>query len=517
MKRFVPLASTLALLASLFGSPAMAAPLSATDHKILNALAEVSAVSAESGRTTWPGFNIATQPIVVYEKGRVAFLFNHPHPPRGFEPLPGAPGVLKGRAYVHWGSVPELDQVHDIAADLGGVKVAYLPYQYLAFNNEVQPTEFFSPLFAFYSKRTFASYIEFQQMAREFSRGYPTESAENTALATLENRILAVALQEKDSAKLQTYGRYFLAARKARDGKLNARVVRYEKLAESLEGAMRYTETELSAGGASRRHHPLAGMKWESEAEGLRQISARLEQPLDNDETRHARLSATGVALGLLMDRLGDIRWKAQVTSGTPITDAFAKAVKYGEYDSANLLASAKRTFGYDQMVAEAREGATRYPSSYTEFMKGAGTKIVVSGLPRVRDDHRDRLDMSKPGGEWMRMASNAPPIEVDAHTLLAYRLDAFNYRKGATDVALRETPVLMRSDDLSWPFENVTFFSGNQPVHLLLDGREIPVRDGVYPIRRGLKVSSGSNISLAIAQGTMRISGKEILLNIKR
>lgn len=515
MKRFANVAGLLVLLAPLFSSQAIAASLTPVDQKIFNALAEVRGVSLESKGAIWPGFDLGAQPIAIYQPGRGGFLFNHPKPPGGFQPVANVPANLKGRVYVRWGSVKEFDEARDLFVQFAGAKVAFLPYQYLTYDNDVQPREFFAPLFAAHTQQAFADFPEFRKIADGANKEYPTSSVENTALANLENKILSLALQEKDSRKLDDHARSFAAVRHSRHQKLDRKIARYESLAETMEGAMRYTETEYSAFGASSKHRPLPGMKWESEDEATRGIIGRLSQPLDSEETRRSRLSATGAALGLLMDRLGNRNWKGMVTGGNTLDETIVRVVKLSDKEAPRLAETAKQLYGYDQLYSAAKDSWTRFPSSYKDFMKSAGTRFTISGLPKVKDDGARDLDVRK-GGEWLRVGSPTPPIEIDGQTLFAYRMEVFNYRKGGVNVVLRETPLVMKSADLAWPFANLTFFLEPKDLKIEVDGREVALKNGDYAFKRDLKII-GDRLNVLATQGTLRVRDKEISLSIKR
>lgn len=515
MKRFAMVAGTLVLLAPMFSSPAIAASPTPVDQKIFAALAEARAVSLETKGAIWPGFDLGSQPIAIYQPGRGGFLFNHPRPPKGFEAVSNVPASLKGRVYVRWGTVPEFEKARDLNLQFAGAKIAFMPYQYLAYDNDVQPREFFAPLFAIYTQQNFADFAEFQRIADGASRDYPTGNVENTALANLENKILSIALQEKNAQKLDDHARYFAAVRHARHQKLERKFARYESLAETHEGAMRYTETEYSAYGASSKHKTLPGMKWESEDEATRGIIGRLSQPLDSEETRRSRLSATGAALGLLMDRLGNANWKGMVTSGNTMDEAIARVAKFSDKDGARLFATAKQLYGYDQLFAEAKDTWTRFPSSYKDFMNSPGTKVTITGLTKVKDSGGHELD-PKRGGEWMRVSSPTPPIEIDRQTLFGYRMDVLNYRKGGVNVVLRQTPVAMKSSDLSWPFSNVMFFLEPKSVKVELDGREQALKAGTYAFKRELKII-GEKVNVMATQGTLTVRDKDVTIHIQR
>lgn len=515
MKRFANVAGTLVLLAPLFSSQAIAASLTPVDQKIFQALAEVRSVSLESKGAIWPGFDLGAQPMAIYQPGRGGFLFNHPKPPSGFVPVADVPTNLRGRVFVRWGSVPEFDRTRDLFIQFAGTRLTFLPYQYLTYDNDVQPREFFAPLFAAHTQQAFADFPEFRRIADGANKDYPTGSVENTALANLENQILSLALQEKNARKLGDHARYFAAVRRSRHQKLARNVARYESLAETMEGAMRYTETAYAAFGASSRHRPLPGVKWESEEEAERAIIGRLSQPLDSEETRRSRLSATGAALGLLMDRLGSANWKGMVTSGNTMDEAIARVVKLGDKEASHLEATAKQLYGYDKLYSDAKDTWTRFPSSYKDFMKSSGTRFTISGLAKVKDDGGRELDPRK-GGEWMRVGSPTPPIEIDGQTLFAYRVEVLNYRKEKVSVVLRETPVVMKSADLSWPFANLSFFLEPRNLKIELDGREVALKNGAYTFKRGLKIV-GDRVNVTATQGTLKVKDREIALSVQR
>lgn len=502
----------LALLLSTSAGAASAAALTTTDRAILNALAEATAVSRDHQEALWPGFDLSHLPFALYDRGRLALLVNHPHPPGGFKPLDDVPAVLKGRVYQRAGALDALDRAQDLAVPLGGAKVAFVPYMYLTYDGQVQPREFIAPLFSAHTRQAFTDVQAFQRTAEAASRAYPSRNVENTTLANLENRILAIALLQQDAKKGKEYGRFFLAVRKSRHAMLDSRTARYEDFTERLEGALRYTEAAATQFGSSPKHHPLPGTRWDRETDANRLLIARLSQPLDNEETRKSRLSATGTAMGMLMDRLGDTGWKQRVTRGASMDGAFATAVGYRDRDTSSLFAEAKRRFAYDQLRAAAQDASVRFPASYKEFLKNPGAKITVTGLVRVSDSGSD-----KPGTDSVRMSAPNPPIEIDEQTLLAYRLDGFRYRKGTLGLQLRRTPMLMRSHSLSWPFEQIMFFADEEALRIELDGRPLALKDGAYAFKRGLKLTAGDRVSLTAAQGTLKVSGRDLSLQLKR
>lgn len=504
------MASALLLLTS--AGAASAASLTTTDRAILNALAEATTVSHGSKGALWPGFDLSMQPFALYDRGRLALLVNHPNPPRGFTPLAGVPAALKGRVHQRAGSLDALDRAQDLTVPLGGVKVAFIPYMYLTYDGQVQPREFIPPLFSAHTREAFAGVRALQQAAEAASRAYPSRNVENTALSNLENRILGIALLQNSPDKRREYGRFFLAVRKSRHAMLDGRIARYEDFTERLEGAMRYAETAATMLGASPGHHPLPGTRWEREANDDRMLVARLSQPLDNEQTRKSRLSATGTAMGLILDRLGDATWKQRVTKGASIPEAFAAGVGYRARDTGALFAEAKRRFAYDELRTAAQDATVRLPASYKEFLKNPGARITLAGLTRVTDSGTD-----KPGPDLVRMDSPNPPIEIDEQTLLAYRLDGFRYRKGGVGLDLARTPMLMKSHSLSWPFEQVVFFADDDALRVEVDGRRLSLQDGSYPFKRSLKLTAGDRIKLTATQGTLKVSGKELSLQIKK
>ncbi|MBO9541810.1 hypothetical protein J7643_14565 [bacterium] len=510
MRRIVPMAAGLLLLTS--AGTASAASLTTTDRTILNALAEATAVSGGSKGILWPGFDLSTQPFALYDRGRLTLLVNHPRPPQGFVPVADVPTLLKGHVHQRAGSLDALDRAQDLTVPLGGVKVAFIPYMYLTYDGQVQPREFIPPLFSAHTREAFAGSQVRQRMAEAASRAYPSRNVENTALANLENRILAIALLQSAADKRREYGRFFLAVRKSRHAMLDGRIARYEDATERLQGAMRYTETAATLAGSAPTHRPLPGTRWEREADDDRMLISRLSQPLDSEETRQSRLSATGTAMGLILDRLGDASWKQRVTRGASITEAFATGMGYRDRDTAALFAEAKRRFAYDELRTAAQDATLRFPASYKEFIKNPGARITVTGLVRVMDGGSD-----KPGPDLVQMDAPNPPIEIDEQTLLAYRLDGFRYRKGGIGLELKRTPMLMKSHSLSWPFEQVVFFADEDALKIETDGRRLPLQDGTYAFKRSLKLMAGNRVTLTATQGILKISGKELSLQLTK
>ncbi|MBT8241061.1 MAG: hypothetical protein KJN63_07525 [Acidimicrobiia bacterium] len=164
-------------------------------------------------------------------------------------------------------------------------------------------------------------------------KDYPRD-AENAALATLEDRVLAAMVEAGDSDEIQRRLDQFLAIRQARNEALD--LGNLEPAQELGEGAARYVEN---------RYAELHGRPGRWVTEGPEQAALTL------DWLEFGRFYDTGAQLGWALDQLG-IAWKDAATNGTSPVDV-ARAVSEPSNPTA-LIEEAKSEFDYDQLLVKA-------------------------------------------------------------------------------------------------------------------------------------------------------------------
>lgn len=499
MIRFAFLVSALFVLTA--AQPACAANLTSSDQAILATLAESLERAAPHDGFVWPGFRVSGQPLVIYDQGRLALLLNHPKPPLGFSRLAQVPAGLKGKVYAHWGEVPALNRKTEASFNFGSVRTTFIPYQYFSFG-DLSSLDLLTPMFAAYSQQQFRGMSELTSLAQQNLQAI--ESPETTALANLENRILAQALQLKIPNELLEHGRYLRAVRKERFRKLPAKARRFEGLEESLVGSMRYTLTRYAQPRAAQM--PERDASRTPDFQALRMV---LQQPIDNEDSHRSHLSVSGAALGLILDRLGEGRWKERIKQGQTLSDVFFEVSRYRDSEGPALLRSAKSRFGYDQLLGIAKNPAARYPASYQEFLKTPGPRWTFAGLPRVESDGEQNAKRN----EWLRITAPNVPEEIDEKTLFVSQMEGLDYRKGETTLLIKNTHLAMQSSGVAWPFENLTLCPKDPKLWVELDGKAFVIKDGSYPFQ-SLRIG-GARINMSTPKGTLKVMGQNIVVTL--
>lgn len=454
-----------------------------------------------SAEAVWPGFAPAATPMILYDKGRLALLVNHPRPPLGFSPLTPLPPALKGHVHAYWGEVPQFNQMSSVSTLFGSVRATFLPYMYFR-SGTPSAHDLLTPLFAAFTLERFRALGELSTLGPESGRPNVIETPDMLALANLENHILAQALRLKKPQEIMGVSRYFVAARKERGLHLPFQAFRHESLGESVSGAMRYTITRYALEASHQRADSPV-----SEAV-LQDVRRALQRPIRDEETHRDQLSASGAAMGLLLDRLGTPRWKEAVMKGEPLLEVFSEAIRFREPESATLLRTARARFGFAQLRAQARDATNQYPPEYRDFLCSSGARLALLGLPRM-DSGSESL---APGREaWLRIIDPSPPLEIDEQTLFIGKLEALDYRSRATSLLLKGTPVALKSPDATWPFENLFACLNDAALRLELNGKPFSIRDGIFPFRH-LRLA-GNTLSFETARGTLQVKGRDLTI----
>lgn len=518
MSRLLVAIVTVAVLAFswLPSTPALAAPsLTGQDQELLAGLAEAYQLSRQKGDAVWRGFNLHKRPLALYDRNRVAFLVNHPKPPKGFVKLEEAtPLPLGVPVYVRYGRTPEFEQAASLGIVLNGVQTTLLPYPFFFYDGAVTPRDFVSALFATYIQHSFKQFATYEKRSEAGFNAYPIENVANMAMADLENKMLAVALQADNLDLAKRNALWFVAMRRERQEKLGKAHSVYEDLAEAIEGSTRFAELMFTAAGASNyqplRSPLLKTTGYTAQPELVRQIAGLLHQKIDANSVRRDRFSLTGTAMALLLDRFGAANWRQNLTSGgESLDDLLARAVDYSDARRERLLEEARRIYAYDRTLKEFEDTVGRMPTSLQTFNASPGTRFTVTLHP-VASLVELNSEPSRSGRDGLAIASSASPVEIDAWTLLAVKLEAFDYKKDGLSLLVKDRPMLMRSTDISWPFQNVTFYADTQKLKVTLDGRESPLQKGSRVFTRGLRIE-GDGVLLKAARGTLVIGERDI------
>lgn len=323
---------------------------------IMTALQEAHRLSA--GGALWPGFALATIPIVLYDRAE-AVLVGHPAPPPGYRPA----GEVAGRA-VHRGStLPEM--AANTAAPVNGHLSALVmlpdggPADQARFARLI-----LHEAFHVFQQTALGAMPRLDLADMRIMSEYPENDPANNAMAVVENRLLARALDGDPGAAAG-----FLAMRQHRHRRLvrldRTEVVTYEQTVEWVEGSPTYIELRA---GASR----------DALAERLRSHNR------GGQNAAYRRFYDTGAAQALLLDQRAP-GWQARLHgSSTTLQALLAEAVPE-PWPTVNQVVVNEGFAG----ILEAEEQAEalrqeRVAALLREVEAGPGVRVEVHLPPQV-------------------------------------------------------------------------------------------------------------------------------------
>jgi hypothetical protein len=295
----------------------------------------------------WPGFDPREVPVAIYD-GERTYLFRHPAPPDGFEPLVDHPGV-----WTYAGRHPSVTANRSI--ELGGALIA-----------TVMPSAANAPR---RSRAALVIHETFHVFQRKRHPGwsanevelfaYPVDDGELLALRRLETEALRRAVAASEARDAMCWARAAMNVRRDRFSRLPAGSAAYERQSELNEGLP--TLMEYRATGAA------AGSMLPAEdfaAEGVRHRAYR-----------------TGAALALLLDRTFP-DWPATLerNDSTSLDQLLSDALN-AQPDAAHACALAVEEAGRIRNTAAVDVDALRARRAELrrEFLARPGWRIIVS------------------------------------------------------------------------------------------------------------------------------------------
>ena len=374
------------------------------DPRLIAEAAEVWSIVASPHNPIWPGWNAARTPLLLYTPGVQDVLINHPRPPQGFRPYAGPVRFAGAKMWLRDGPTFESQPGQNTSRTFGGERTLLVadpepgasPYDNMA----VIAHEAFH---VFQDRSAPAKGANEMALAR-----YPVLSAQNNVGFALEGTALAAALRAADPTTVRSAAMRWLATRRDRRAALRPPAIEYEDAVEFNEGLAKYVEYRLLESLQGRQ--PAPAMWWMRGFHGYTDLSAersafvammlqqmRGEINVNNDPFGTAplrmRLYYSGMALGLLLDRLGVPRWKARILQpDVSLTALVAEGLGATNEMLAGALEDARRAPGYDSLVsaktALAERGRARSDSLVEQIEQGPGTGVIIdyAGLasPRV-------------------------------------------------------------------------------------------------------------------------------------
>ncbi|HEX7052225.1 MAG TPA: hypothetical protein VF188_18600 [Longimicrobiales bacterium] len=344
-------------------------PFAGTDPSPLEVTVAAGAAPARVD-SIWPGYAPREQGFLLYEPGRSAILVTSHEPPRGFAPVADTllPAPLRGRTYAYEGGLPGLEGNLDTEYRIGAlVTTAYSPSGSLG----ESLSGIYHEAFHGYQREHFApdgvteETVPAQALTREF-----------VAMAEVERRILARALEVAPGPALDSLLRGFLAVRRERLQGLPPRVQQVERALERREGSANLVGFEMAAA--------TLGYDRERVARAIENyLTVRLDRFGGDRATQIMRWRAygTGATMGLLLDRKG-VAWRKRLEQGEAFDVLLAESVSPDPRGSEALARETLEAFGYDDVletVADAESPAEQLKA----FYRMAPVRLVIEILPR--------------------------------------------------------------------------------------------------------------------------------------
>lgn len=477
---------------------AAAAMPTAGDRLILGRLGEALVLSRATSGKLWPGWGLEKYPILVFETGRVAYLVNHPAPPPDFVRLETKLPLL-GTVFMKTGRDARFTA--NTSIDLNGAPTACISYSTAASEADSVSLKFVALVF----HETFHA---MQNKAGKTGKGsveallmrYPDLNSENLAMAQLEQMILFDLVRFEDAPD-PVKVRQFLAVRQARLRSVGTEMLRADRGIEYQEGIPTYLEVRLldeakKAAAASPglgKDDPYAlGFSQAPELKMGSYLMRLLRFSSDPGATRD-RGYATGMALGLLLDRLG-VDWKSSILSSDKYLDEIlADAVPLSASAAPASLASAKKDYRYDEVLrtVEGKLGRLSQDrkAAADAFLRQKGIEVAV----RFPDS-----PVEVRGFDPMNMQ------RIDASRTLHRRM--LQLAIGETSFSAMDTPTLTTLGNGPMDVRGVTVFAPVEDFQMDLDFNPLDRVPGTREFRTSFRLTA-DGITLQAQSGTVTIS----------
>lgn len=361
-----------ALLAASVRAAAAAEP-DGLDRVVLNGVLSAAAVTAPGRQEVWPGYDMLSQPVLLYRDNGVSFLIAHPSPPAGFRPYPSEI-FPRARVHVSTEPLPDVLSVFYTAYPLGGLPVFAIRY-----GESDSPVETVSTAvherFHVAQDGLDGSTAAFKNMysGRDL---YPADIApENMALAAMEEILLARALL--DGRNDLEAVKDLISVRLLRRGSFGRRWALLDDDLERSEGIAEYVtgriEELASADGG------------EFTPETLAYSLLRVPGPEEAAEHMlHGRQYTTGAALALLLDRRVP-GWKRRAAGGEYPFEILLQAVPVPAAERRARVKALKKELNYGaklKYAGYALSGALEaMRNDNNAFLAHAGPRLLVRAL----------------------------------------------------------------------------------------------------------------------------------------
>ncbi|HSE48742.1 MAG TPA: hypothetical protein VLA96_05990 [Terriglobales bacterium] len=338
----------------------------------------------------WPGFEPQHTAVELFD-GMNTYLFHHPKPPEGFQPVEGAAGVFVFAGQhdsVRANTGTEVNGVPTATADISKSKATVRDQAALLVHET----------FHVYQKKAHPKWA-----ANEGELFlYPFDDAEALALRRLETLALLRALHARSDREVRCWSEAAMRLREQRFRKMPPGAAAYERGVELNEGLAQYVEYK-----AARKHAALAADDFPAEL--IRQ-----------------RGYATGQALALLLDRFVGKKWRE---AGDAPLDARLNAYFDRDPQRPRKLCSFAAEVAQqelDRAQAERDQLVSGRAKRKQEFLAAEGWRIeIIAGKEPLWPQGFDPWNVRNLGNaevlhtRWMKVGNKSGELEVLNHASL--------------------------------------------------------------------------------------------------
>jgi len=484
--------------------------VTAADLLYLTRLGEALVLSRASAGKIWPGWGLEKTPLLIYEAGRIAYLVNHPNPPPDFNRLEGKFPLL-GSVFAKLGRDSRFNA--NTSVDLGGVPTACIGYSTSPGDSEGPSLRFIALVFheAFHALQA-GSGKSGKGSVEAILLRYPDLNAENLALAQMEQMILYQLIRFDDIPDPDRL-RGFLAVRGARLKALGAEFLHGERGIEYQEGIPTYVEVrvleearKVAAGIPGFGSNDPYGLGF-SLAPDLRvaDYTSRLLRFSSDAATVRGRAYATGMALGLLLDRMG-VNWKTAALTGEKYLDEILlDNLPLAPNAAAALLVQAKKDWGYNALLKVVQEKlghvAQMRKAIAEAFLQQDGIQISVK-LPE--------------GPVELRSFDPLNVQAIDASTAIHRRM--LSLASGGSTFYASGVPVRVTLGEGPFDIRGATVFVPADDLRLEVDFVPLGLEPGTRTFSSSLR-ATGGGVSIQGSAGTLAVSPDKlkVIITLKR
>jgi hypothetical protein len=363
-------------------APPGAAPV--TDAAPPSARETMRELDRVASRDLWPGFRPESIPVALYD-GERTWLFRHPAPPAGYEPVAGATDVLvrTGRDSLVWANS---------SVTMNGVRTATVMSPARGASATSHAAVIAHEMFHVFQRTRHAAWTANE--AELFT--YPVADAGQLALRRAESEALRRALDARTDAERGCWANRAVRAREERFAALTPGARGYERGSEWHEGLAAYVQAR-AAGSAP------AMPADEFPAEDVRQ-----------------RFYAVGPAMGAILDRLMP-GWRDTLErADTLALDALLAAASARADTARCALTAAERTAIADRARDDVTALRTRLDAERAELLRRPGwTVVIVAGATPLWPQGFDPLNVRMVGEglvlhrRMVRLGNDAGSLDV--------------------------------------------------------------------------------------------------------